>query len=79
MTKQIIEPDLKSRIRKDDDLKLKLAKANDVKVDTVNRWLREDDEILTTVKNLTIFRDHFKLAKKAVLTVDAEVEEASGR
>lgn len=71
MTQQIIEPELKGRIRKDDELKLELAKANNVKVDTVNRWLREDDEILTTVKNLAIIRKHFKLSKTMQLTVES--------
>jgi hypothetical protein len=76
MTMQIIETELKGRIRKDDDLKLILAKANNVKVDTVNRWLREDDVILTTVQNLAIIRNHFKLPKRHVLTVEPE---ASGQ
>jgi MOSC domain-containing protein YiiM len=72
MTKQIIESELKGRIKKDDELKLKLAKANKVRVDTVNRWLREDDEILTTVKNLAIIREYFKLPKRAQLTEESE-------
>lgn len=63
MNQQIIAAELKARIRKDDELKLKLAKANEVKVDTVNRWLREDNVVLTTATNLDIVRDHFKLAK----------------
>lgn len=71
MTLQIIDPELKARIRKDDELKLKLAKANAVKVDTVNRWLREDDVILTTATNLEIIRAHFSLTKKTRLTVEA--------
>jgi len=63
MIQQIIAAELKSRVRKDDALKLKLAQVNQVKVDTVNRWLREDDVILTTATNLDIIRDHFKLPK----------------
>jgi hypothetical protein len=63
MIQQILDTELKARVRKDDDLKLKLAKANGKKVDTVNRWLREDDVILTTATNLDIIRDHFKLPK----------------
>lgn len=63
MNQQIIAAELKVRIRKDDELKLKLAKANIVKVDTVNKWLREDNVLLTTATNLDIIRDHFKLAK----------------
>jgi hypothetical protein len=72
MTLQIIETGLKARVRKDDELKLKLAKANNVKVDTVNRWLREDDVMLTTATNLAIIRDHFKLSKTHRLTQEAE-------
>lgn len=79
MTRQIIEPNLKGRIRKDDELKLKIAKHNRVKVDTVNRWLREDDSMLTTADNLKIVRDHFKLPKKATMTIEVELEEVSGR
>jgi hypothetical protein len=63
MIQQILDTELKARVRKDDELKLKLAKANEKKVDTVNRWLREDDVILTTATNLDIIRDHFKLPK----------------
>jgi hypothetical protein len=63
MIQQILDTELNARVRRDDDLKLKLAKANDKKVDTVNRWLRENDVILTTATNLDIIRDHFKLAK----------------
>lgn len=59
MTIQILKNEIKVRVRKDDELKLKLAKANDVKVDTVSRWLREDDQILTTATNLGIIKSHF--------------------
>jgi hypothetical protein len=74
MTIQILSSALKPRVRKDDDLKLKLAKANEVKVDTVNRWLREDDSILTTVTNLEIIREGLGLRKSAVLTEPKELE-----
>lgn len=63
MKQQILDTELKARVRKDDELKLKLAQANVVKVDTVNKWLREDAVILTTATNLDIIRDHFKLGK----------------
>jgi hypothetical protein len=69
---QILQEDIKSRVRKDDELMLMLAKANDnVRVSTVNRWFREDNEILTTVKNLEIIRQGLKLPKAARLTCDA--------
>lgn len=65
---QIIDPSLKSRIRKDDDLMLVLAKANSVRVGTVDRWLRDDDQILTTATNLEVIRTHFKLGARVKLT-----------
>lgn len=74
MTIQILESEINSQVRKDDELKLKLAKSNKVKVDTVNRWLREDDVILTTTTNLEIIREGLGLKKTAVLTEPKELE-----
>lgn len=76
MTQQILNSDLKSRVRKDDELKLKLAKSNGVKVDTVNRWLREDDVILTTASNLKLIQDYFNLPKSYRLTQESETATA---
>lgn len=76
MTQQILEPGLKKKVRKDDELKLALAKANDVKVDTVNRWLRVNDVMLTTVTNLAIIRQHFKLSNKVQMTTDIATAKA---
>lgn len=73
ITVQILQLELKKRVRKDDELKLVLAKANGVKVDTVNKWLREDDVILTTATNLELIREYLKLPKKAILTQSVEV------
>lgn len=67
-TMQILDTDINARVRKDDELKLKLAKANTVRVDTVNRWLREDDVILTTATNLDLIRKHLKIGRAARLT-----------
>lgn len=72
MIHQILDTELNGRVRRDDDLKLKIAKANQVKVDTVNRWLREDDVMLTTATNLALIRDHYKLPAKHVMTKDSE-------
>lgn len=72
MIQQILDTELKGRVRKDDELKLKIAQANQVKVDTVNRWLREDDVTLTTATNLAIIREHFKLPAKYVMTKDKQ-------
>ena len=76
MTQQILDTDLKGRVRKDDELKLKIAKANDVKVDTVNRWLREDEVILTTATNLAIIKSWFELPDDFQMTQEAELTDA---
>lgn len=72
MILQILETELKARVKKDDELKLKIAKANDVKVDTVTRWLREDDVMLTTATNLSIIKIHYNLPAKHKMTQDKE-------
>lgn len=46
-------------IRKDEDLKIAIARSNDVKMSTVDRWLKEGDETLTTFRNLGILKRHF--------------------
>lgn len=76
MIQQILETDLKAKVRKDDELVLKIAQANQVKVDTVKRWFREDDVMLTTATNLAIIRTHFKLPAKYVMTQDKQIEPA---
>ncbi len=73
MTQQILAAELKGRVRKDDDLLLKIAKANGVRVDTVKRWLRKDDETLTLSKNLDIIRDAYGLSKDEQLTQEVEL------
>lgn len=77
MIQQILETDLKAKVRKDDELVLKIAQANQVKVDTVKRWFREDDVMLTTATNLAIIKDHFKLPAKYVMTQDKQIEPAT--
>lgn len=73
MIQQILDSELKAKVRKDDELKLKIAQANQVRVDTVNRWLRdEDDVMLTTATNLAIIKEHFELPAKYVMTKDKE-------
>lgn len=76
MIQQILDTELKAKVRKDDELKLKIAQANQVKVDTVNRWLREDDVMLTTATNLAIIKTYFKLPAKYVMTKDKQTEPA---
>lgn len=72
MIQQILDTELKARVKKDDELKLKIAKANDVKVDTVTRWLREDDVMLTTATSLSIIRTHYELPADQQMTQDKE-------
>lgn len=74
MTQQILDTELKSKVRRDDELKLRIAQVNNVKVDTVNRWLREDDVMLTTATNLALIKSHFKLPAKQAMTQDKPVE-----
>jgi hypothetical protein len=76
MIQQILDSELNGRVKKDDELKLKIAKANNVKVDTVTRWLREDDVMLTTATNLSIIRTHFSLPVKQVMTQDKQTATA---
>jgi len=76
MIQQILDTELKAKVRKDDELKLRIAQANQVKVDTVNRWLREDDVMLTTATNLAIIKAYFKLPAKYVMTTDKQAEPA---
>jgi hypothetical protein len=63
MRQQILDTELNGKVRLSDELKLALAKANDVKVDTINKWLSKNDAKLTLATNLDIIRDHFKLPK----------------
>lgn len=56
MKVEIISEEVNRRIRRDDDLKLALAKNNNVKVVSIDRWLREDDVMLTTSTNMQIIR-----------------------
>lgn len=59
MSKVTIKPEFIEVVRKDEDLKMKIAKASGVKMSTVDRWLKDGDETLTTFRNLTILRTHF--------------------
>lgn len=61
------------RAKSDDDLKYELKKANGCVVSTVERWLRENDVILTTADNLEIFRKHFGLIETAELLEEVEL------
>jgi hypothetical protein len=63
-------------IKKDERLKLELAEANDrVKISTIDRWLRENDPMLTTAMNLEILKNHFEVLESAELLEKVEIEQ----
>lgn len=59
MSIRTIKPHFIGVVRKDEDLKMKIAKANGVKMSTVDRWLKDGDEVLTTFRNLGILERYF--------------------
>jgi len=61
MASSKIKEEFKVLIRRNDDLKLLLAKANHCKVASIDRWLRENVTDLTTFDNLEILKEHFGL------------------
>lgn len=73
MKVQILNTDIKVMVRRDDDLKLLLAKTNGIKVGSIDRWLREDSVMLTTATNLQIIKDFFKLDDTVELTEEKEL------
>lgn len=72
-----IKPDFILDIKKDEALKLKLAEANECKISTIDRWLREKNETLTTVRNLTILKGYFGVLKTQDLLEGIPLEEAA--
>jgi hypothetical protein len=68
MTQQILKGEYKHAIKKDQDLQMSIAKANGVTFRTVDRWLREDNVILTTVTNLELIRKSCGLSESEILT-----------
>jgi hypothetical protein len=58
----IIKASFIRRIKEDDSLKLKLAQASDVRITSVDRWLRYPSIMLTTFDNLEILKAHFKIS-----------------
>lgn len=65
-------------IRRDDDLKLALAKANDVKVSAIDRWLKADSDRLTTATNLTLIALHFGVNEKDLLETEVVNQKTAG-
>lgn len=46
------------------ELKAKLASQNQRSIGTIERWLRNEDDILTTATNLAVIKDHFGLLEE---------------
>jgi hypothetical protein len=74
MTQQILKTIYKEAIKKDQDLQMAIAKANNVVFRTVDRWLKEDNVILTTVTNLELIRNRCGLTKSETLTEPAGLQ-----
>ena len=72
MKLQILCSEIKPQVSKNDDLKLKLAKANGVRVPTIDRWLRTSDVMLTTAMNLSIIREELELDDTVELIEEVE-------
>lgn len=60
------------KAKSDDDLRYELAKANDCKISTIDRWLRENDVMLTTASNLAIIQKHYSISETAELLMETE-------
>lgn len=73
--KMILKIEYVERIRKDDELLLELAKANEVRVATVERWLREKNQILTTAGNLLIIKKRLEVLDSDELLVEETIAE----
>ena len=69
----ILQSGYKEKVRLDDDLVLKIAKANDIRVASVVRWLNNNDQKLTTATNLAIIREHLGLPENEILTVEDDI------
>ncbi len=58
--------------RTSDDLRYKLAKENNKKISTIDRWFRDNDVMLTTATNLEIIASHFNVSKRDALLEEVE-------
>ncbi|MFT3679810.1 MAG: hypothetical protein QM791_06175 [Ferruginibacter sp.] len=65
-----INPKFINVARKNDDLKYDLAKKNNVKISTINRWLEENAVMLTTADSLEVWKEHMDVLETAELLVE---------
>lgn len=72
MTRQILKAYYKQVIRQDMDLQLKICKASregkGVSYRTLDKWLQEDSDRLTTATVIDSIRQHLGLSESEVLT-----------
>lgn len=73
MKVQILQSNYVEKIRLNDELVMKIAKANSVRFASVERWLRENSYKLTTATNLAIIRNHFNLPVTEMLTTEDDI------
>lgn len=75
----ILKIEYVGKVRRDDGLLLELAKANNVKVSSIVRWLRpsnrKGNKLLTTIENLNIIRRHFQVSDTAELLEEETIAE----
>lgn len=62
-----INTEILDRMKKDDDLRYMLAKANVVKISTIDRWCAKNDVMLTTADNLELIAKHYDVLETAEL------------
>jgi len=74
MIVQILKEEINSKVRRDDEIKLAMAKANGIKVSSVDRWLRDDNVMLTTATNLLLIKNHFQFDDSVTLTEEKELQ-----
>lgn len=73
---KLLKEEFLKKAKKDDDLRYKLAKANKCAISTVDRWLRENNVMLTTADNLDQLKDHYQVLEVAELLEQVETEQA---
>jgi len=81
MLVEVLKEDIRKMVMRDDDLIYALAKANKsvakpkgMRIGSIQRWVKINDESLTKAKNLTLIKSHFNLPDDMVLTEQKEVE-----
>jgi len=63
----MIKQNYLEKIKGNNVLKAAIIAANDVHPGTVERWIRDNEEILTTAKNLSIISKHLKVKQDELL------------